>query len=414
MTADVATRPATHPNEEKTPGYAWVILIVVFLASFTVPVNFFKVPTIAPVLIEQFQMGENFGWMMSMFTIISIVLSFPAAGLAKRFGMRMISTVSIGAAIVGGLVGVFAVNMPMLLFGRFLEGLCMGFFGVIAPAMITQWFPRRSVGLAVGIWAIWMPAGGAVMSNIAPMIFGATGSWQAVWWFAIIFSAVALVLFLLLYRDPPDMTKEALAARTDEQKATSKGGFKRAMSASIVLIGIAFIVFNLCGNGTIQTFFPLTMQENGLDMATAGLIISIQLVLSLISNALAGFISDRLGTRKWPMVVGFAFMIIGTWIIFDYMNSIPLLMVGVICAGLFPGAISACASAAIPELIPNKQDHGYGMAVLGFGAGAGSFIGGLALGYLNPIFGGWELAAHVLIVPLLIIGLICCLFIKVR
>ncbi|MDR2107972.1 MAG: MFS transporter [Coriobacteriales bacterium] len=412
MAADVAAMPRT--GEEKTPGYAWVILIVVFLASFTVPVNFFKVPTIAPVLIEQFNMGDNFGWMMSMFTFISILLSFPAAGLAKKFGMRIVTIVSISAAIAGGLIGVFAVNMPMLLFGRFLEGLCMGFFGVIAPAMITQWFPRKTVGLAAGIWSIWMPAGGAVMSAVVPIIFGATNSWQVVWWVAIFYSAIALVLFLVFYRVPPDMTKEALANRSDEEREAAKGGFKRAMSLSIIFIGIAFVIYNLCNNGTVNTYLPLYLQDKSIDMQTAGLIAALQLALAIVANALGGFVSDRLGTRKWPMVFGFAALMVGTWMIFDFGGSVPLLLGGVLIAGLFPGAVSACATAAIPELIPNKEDQGYGMAMLGFGAGVGSFIGGLALGWLNPVFGSWEMAAHVLLVPLILIGIVATLFVKVR
>lgn len=414
MTANAASLPRINQGEDKTPRYAWVILAVVFLASFTVPVNFFKVSTIAPVLIETFNMGDNFGWMMSMFTFISIILSFPAAGLAKKFGMRTVTIISISSALVGGLVGVFAVNMPMLLLGRFLEGLSMGFFGVIAPAMITQWFPRKTVGLAAGIWSIWMPAGGTVMSIVVPMIYNNTGLWQAVWWLAIIYSAVALALFVVFYRVPPDMTKEALAARSDAEKATDKGGLKRAMSFSVILIGVAFVIYNICGNGTTNTYFPLTMQEVGVDMQTAGLIASIQLALAIVANAAAGFISDRLGTRKWPMVFGFAMMIIGTWLMFDFMGSYLVLITGVVIAGLFPGFVSACATAVIPELIPNKLDQGYGMAMLGLGAGIGSFIGGLALGWMQPIFGGWAMAAHVLMVPLLLIGLICCIFIKAR
>ena len=68
----------------KTPPYAWVILIVVFLASCSVPINMFKVPPIAPVLMQAFGLDvSTFGWLMTSFTAVSIILAFPAAGIVN-------------------------------------------------------------------------------------------------------------------------------------------------------------------------------------------------------------------------------------------------------------------------------------------------------------------------------------------
>jgi MFS family permease len=397
---------------EKTPGYAWVILAIVFLASFSVPVTFFKIPTIAPVLMESFGFTpDTFGWMMSMFTFISIVLSFPAAGLAKKFGYRTVSIVALCCSIVGGLIGVFAPNAGVLLFSRFLEGLGMGFFGVIAPAMLAQWFPRSTFGVAAGIWAIWMPAGGTLMSLLVPSLYNSTGAWQSAWWFGIIYCAVVLVLFIVLYRNPPKAAEPV--EQEGVEKKSSKGGLLKTFSLSMIMVGVMFTIFNLANNGTVNTYLaPFLQMDKGIDMQTAGLIASVTLFGGLISNVLGGFISDRLGTRKWAIVVGLAALLVGTWFAFDFASDTTM-WIGVILIGFIPGVVSAATTAAIPEIIPNKEDQGYGMAMLGFGSGIGSFIGGLALGWLQPVL-GYAMGAHVLLVPLILIAIGCTLFIKVR
>ncbi|MDR1713833.1 MAG: MFS transporter, partial [Coriobacteriales bacterium] len=362
----MTTEAVKTTDQGQTPKYAWVILFAVFFASFVVPVNFFKVPVIFPVFMEEFGFSpDNIGWMMSMFTFISIVLAFPAAGLARKFGYRKVAVVGIGACIAGGLIGVFAPNAGVLLAGRFLEGLAQGFFGVIAPAMLVPWFSRRHFGLAVGIWGIWMPAGGALMQNLTPWLYNTTGTWQSIYWFAIIFSAIILVVFLLLYREAP---AGAQVVDEDADAPRQKTNWGKVFSLSLIMAGVMFTIFNLAGNGTINTFLPTFLQmDKGLDNQTSGFVNSVFTIIAILGNAAAGFISDRLGTRKWLIVAGLIGMMIGEWLMFDFISTATM-WTGVVITGVFQAFASTCTSASIPEIITDKKNVGWGMAMLGFAA----------------------------------------------
>jgi MFS family permease len=404
----------TLKDTRQTPGYAWVILAVVFLASFTVPVNMFKAPVIFPVFMELYGFTpDTIGWMMSIFTIVSIVLAFPGAAIAKKFGTKNICLVATGSCVIGGLIGVFAPNAAVLLIGRVFEGVGMGFFGFLAPAALAEWFPANKFGLAVGIWGIWMPAGGVLMNNLAPAL-NSMGDWHTVWWFAIIFSAIAFVVFAILYKNPPkEFVEAAPQADTTGASTGKKPGIGSIVTMSIVLMGATFLIYNVCLNGTVNTFFPTFLQtEKGVDMATAGLITSLITMGNIICSIASGFISDKLGTRKWCIIPALLVLLVGTWLIFDW-NDMTILWIGVLLAGLFPPFVSTCITAMAPEITPDKRNVPFTMAVVGFAANTGSFIGGIGLGYLVPVF-GWSMGAHVLLVPLLLVAALCTYFIKVR
>ncbi|WP_102378293.1 CynX/NimT family MFS transporter [Raoultibacter timonensis] len=408
-----ATATATQAIDNRpTPRYAWVILAVVFVASFTVPVNFFKVPTLGPVMMEAFGFTpDTFGWLMSVFTIVSIVLAFPAAGIAKKVGIKKISLVAIASCIVGGLIGVFATSQGMLLVSRVFEGVGMGFFGVLAPAALAQWFPARRFGLAAGIWGIWMPFGSVVMMNLVPALYSSTGAWQTIWWFAIGFSIVAFILFLILYKEPD---QDVQPAAEDQSAAPAKKvSMLKAFSVSLIMLGIMFAVYNVCINGTVNTFFPTFLQmEHGMDMAAAGFITSVITFMNIICSMAAGVISDKLGTRKWCIVGALVILTIACWFLFSF-TSDSMMWIAIVLCGLFPPFVSTCATAAVPEIIPNKENQGTGMAMLGFSSSIGSFVGGVALGWLVPSM-GWSMGSHVLLIPLLVLAIVCTLFIKVR
>ena len=187
----------------------------------------------------------------------------------------------------------------------------------------------------------------------------------------------------------------------------------KAFSVSLIMLGIMFAVYNVCINGTVNTFFPTFLQmEHGMDMAAAGFITSVITFMNIICSMAAGVISDKLGTRKWCIVGALVILTIACWFLFSF-TSDSMMWIAIVLCGLFPPFVSTCATAAVPEIIPNKENQGTGMAMLGFSSSIGSFVGGVALGWLVPSM-GWSMGSHVLLIPLLVLAIVCTLFIKVR
>lgn len=400
----------------KTPPYAWVILAVVFLASCVVPINMFKVPPIAPVLMGAFGFDvSTFGWLMTSFTVVSIIMAFPAAGIVNKFGIKKVLLVAIGFVIVGSLIGTFSGgNAAVLLFSRFVEGVAMGFVGVVAPAALISWFPKKRLGFAMGVWSMWMPLASTVMLNLAPALCG-DGNWQAVWWAGTIYAAVVFVLFAVLYKSPTAEQVKMAGNDTDisvEQSQAHAVKVPRIAYVSMIIIGVAFLLDNITKNGSFNTYYPTFLIEaKGMDMAAASFITSITTFLGAAASPISGAISDKLGNRKWLVVLGTAMLFISFIWAFAWTTDLGLWFV-VIVAGVFSSVLATVVMAAVPEIMgPSAKAQNFGMATLACANGIGSAIGGVALGYMVPMF-GWATGSRVLFLPILAVALAMLLIAK--
>ncbi|MBO7702661.1 MAG: MFS transporter, partial [Eggerthellaceae bacterium] len=154
-------------SNQKTPRYAWVIWIVTYLVSFAAPLGQFKlvsiplwfiyVPGVSPeggFMLD----AAGFGMLMTVVSLIGIVLAFPAAFICRRIGLKWTVFIATLGVIIGGAIPLMAgTNVTALFVGRFIEGLGIGLTGVAAPTIITLWFPEKTRGVMLGLWATWVP-----------------------------------------------------------------------------------------------------------------------------------------------------------------------------------------------------------------------------------------------------------------
>lgn len=396
----------------KTPRFAWVILLVVFLASVIAPLNLFKVPPSIPQLVSQFHLSmTSVGLLMSVFSIAGLVLAFPAGFFLGKLGAKTSGALAVLLMAAGSVWGTYSSSSTMLLLSRTLEGAGMAIMAVVAPVMISAWFPAKTRGLALGIWTTWFSVGIVLMMNIAPPLL-AGGSWRRVWWFGTIASLGALVLFLILYRDPPTGVGLA-AARTEgaRHSRTSQNLLLAALSIRDVwLLSISFVVFNILTMST-GTFLPaFLMKQHHLGAPTAGLYSSLGNMVMLISCPLGGFMSDRLKVKKWIIAVGFTLLTI-FWL---FAFSLPLHFVPavVILFGIVGGPILPACLALLPDIVRHPELMGFGMAILMFTMTLGSFIGPVLFGRILDI-SSWTVASYAMI-PVCLIGAVTASMIRCR
>jgi MFS family permease len=92
----------------------------------------------------------------------------------------------------------------MLMVARMIEGIGIGLIGVAAPTCVSVWFPPKQRGLALGLWATWVPLGCVLMFNIAAPIAGGNPGvnpqgYLTVFWFCAILSVTLMGLYTVLY-----------------------------------------------------------------------------------------------------------------------------------------------------------------------------------------------------------------------
>lgn len=383
---------------------AWVILVVVYFAGVVAPFNQFKVPPIMPLLMADFQLDLfQAGLLMSIMAAIGLVLAIPASLALQRFGPKRTILVALGFLAGGALLGALAGNFLLLLGSRVLEGIGLGLIGVAAPATISMWFPPEKRGTPLGIWATWVPVGTVVVYNLAPALASAL-NWQAVWWFGAAYALLMMLLAGLLLTQPPVQAVEA----TRGQPATN---LREALSnPNIWLLALSFTCMNLV-MVSINTYYPTFLKEQrGYTLGQAASIASIMTFLKLLSSPSAGWLSDRLGSRR--VLFSIPFLILAVLLLFPFEVTGGWISVVMSLLGLFMGVIPAATFAAAPDIMEKPQLAGLGLAVVLVGQNVGQLLGPLLFGRLVQGL-GWSLAGY-LIIPVCLLGFASGWLVKIR
>lgn len=399
----------------KASPYAWVILVVVFLASFIAPMAQFKVTTLSEPLMAAFNLDPaSFGWLMSSLTICGVLLAIPAAWMCGKMGEKVAILVSVACIGVGSLIGAITDSAALLFFSRAIEGCGIAFIGVAAPTAISMWFPEGKRALPLAIWCTWMPLGSTVAMLIVPPVADAFG-WRGAWWMCVIAAIVVFILVILLFKKPEGATETAV-----ESVEAQKGFFMRGLSylknKEIWLLCIAFFCFNFVCNGVFMSYYPMYL-EQGMAMtnAEAGAITSIMPILTIVIMPIMGVVYDKVGHRK-PFVM-VAFGATAATLAIAFMGNIGLVWASVLIFGTMGGLVASGTRPMTPEIM---EKRGGGALAIAMGMSVMQISQNLAPTIGSPLFGsmmmnmGWLQASVVLCVPLALIALIAMAFIKVR
>jgi MFS family permease len=385
METKIRSAPEAAAGPRPTAGRAWLILAVLVLFSVAAPFNQFKVPPLMPVLMRAFDMSlGNAGWLMSVFAVTGLILALPAGFLFQKMGFRVTGTLAIGSVAIGAALGAISSGACMMLISRVIEGVGTSLIAVVAPAIIAVWFAADRRGMPMGIWAIWVPLGSTLMMVAAPRLAGTWG-WQGVWWVGCIYALVMAALFLMVIKPPA-----AVASPAGEPSAMP-ADLKRVLgNRNLWLLSLTFGCFNF----TIIAFvtwaptFLNTVRQ--VPLPEASFLVSLVLLVNIFSCPAAGWLSDRLRTRRKLFTAGMALF------------GLPLLVIVPLSQGAFAaiavamgvltGPVAGTIFASSVETVGDERLGGMAMGVMQVGQNAGMLLGPMVFGGIVQTTGSWTLA----------------------
>lgn len=391
-------------------GKRWFMYACVLVLCISMFYNMFKAPTLFPAFIEILGFTpDNIGLMMSMFTVMGIVLAFPAGFITNKLGIKPTLLVTAGAFVVGSIMGTFATDSTLMLASRFVEGIGCGLGVVVAPAAITAVIPRNRLGLAMGAYGIVFPVGNVAAMNMTPALFTAYG-WQSAWWAGAIIAGIAFIMVLVFFRLPEgEIGLHSEAA--PEQKQQVKTIKLRPDWIGIAICAVAFGIWNYIWGGGAFSFYPTFLQtEMNMDVAQSGFITGIPSFLMIFLAPLSGIVSDKLKTRKWLIVFSFC----GTAVMFAiaFIASLPLVYTFVVIESIFAVCVTTGVYSLVPELARSQKAQSYGISLVTFLQNIGIFVGGITFGPLVSAL-GWAQASQFSCVPLAIgMALVAAFFLR--
>lgn len=402
--------------QQKTPARAWGILAVTYLASVAAPMTQMKVPALADWIIpsvilpvtggDAVAINTYFGLLMTALSIIGVILAFPASAIAKKFGLKATVLLSVACLAIGSAICI-PDNLITLYIGRVFEGIGIGLMGVIAPSCIAVWFPTKTRGTALGIWATWFPLGITIILNLAPAMAQSFG-YHSIYYFLIGLDIVAFILFAIIFKMPDNMAQAPAGAKREEKFSD---GLKYLKSPLLWILALIFFCFNFIQLGCVNTFYPTFLTSNGWDVQAANFATSVNTFLGIPFAAIAGIVYDKIphGKKHILWIIIFVCWAIGFYFGFQTGDKMfAMVWFYTLFVGVFNGFACGSLRPAAPSLVPaTTLGATISMALLQFMQNLGNAVG-------SPIYGavsgalGYTMADYVLIIPICIICVILC------
>ncbi len=308
-------------------------------------------------------------------------MQIPVGLLLDRFGPRRLMTVASGLVAVACLSFAWSQGLVGASVARFLIGAGCAFSLVGAMAVAGQWFPRERFALLAGLAMMFGMAGGVFGQAPLRVAVDAT-DWRTT------MTAVGVIGFGL-------MLAAWVFVRDRRRGSGGVGavfeGLRRVAANRETWLNA---VAGLGSTGPLLAFaglwgVPYLQAVHDIDRVTAGTVTSVTFIGWGVGAPLIGWLSDRIGNRRGPLIAGLILSVLSLVAIL-YLPGIPLWGVGVLCFGIgFGGSVQIVCFALVREHNPPQfSGTAIGMVnALVTGAGAGALFQP-TIGWLLDL--GWD------------------------
>jgi len=348
-------------------------------------------------IMKDLNMSQSVGGFLATLTLISSALGGLIFGIiADRFGRIRSLIMSIFIYSIFTFFCGFSQTVTQLAIFRFLLGLGMGGEWVAGAALVTESWPAKHRGKAMGFvqssWAIGYALAAVVTSVLVPLF-----QWRSVFFFGIV--PAFIILLVRKGTEEPDIWKE------NSQKK-EKGGSLISLFRSDVrkwtILGASLSICAQFGYWGLFTWIPayLATPVNaggaGLDIVKSTIFIVIMQVGAWLGYSLFGFMADRYG-RKITFIIFFGLSAILVPVYGMIHNASVLLIIGPFVAFFGSGYFSGFGT-VLAELFPTDVRatgqgfcYNFGRALAAFapfiiGILAASMGLGAAFGFLAIAF----------------------------
>lgn len=369
-------------DEQRT---AWGAVGVLYLAGCTTGLHIGKVPVALPLIREQWQLSLiQTGFIVSLYSILIAISGLLLGVLIRRLGYVPFAIIGVGTVGVGSLLGSFAEGLPLLLFGRSIEGLGWIISVIVLPSMISTLSAPKDRSLVMAIWASFLPVGAGSMLLIAPQL-QLVGGWQLSWWVASaisLFAAGAVVV----------VTRRHRAQLVQLSRTTVKGGYSDLSKPIVWLLSGCFFVYSF-GYIPLVSFLPLLLVEtSSISLTVVSTIVALIMICNALGSILVGVLSRKGVGYIRLLVTGLMGGGLCALLVFapgsETLTRITAAVAFSIIGGIVPGVLFS--------IMPKAASHPSSVGILvGFMmqlSGTGMLLGGIVVPGVVDVFEVWSAA----------------------
>ena len=314
-------------RKEKTEGmqealsYRWVIWGVMVFAFMVSIFHRFAAGVVKDDVTSAFSLSSGaFGSMASMYFYAYTIMQIPVGYLADTLGVRITISVGMFAAGIGSILFGFAPTAFWLFAGRFLVGLGVSTVFVCIMKIQSQWFRNREFATLSGATTLVGSAGGILSQGPLALLL-AYISWRSGFIaIGVLTLGISLLCWCFVRNRPQDMgfppinEREIFKADMPKDHFSLLQGLKEILPIKGMLPVAIFYLFNQGGMYALMGTWaiPWLVAVYGLTIKEASSYSVILVIGSMVGGFLTGWISDRIGRRKSPMIL-WSLLHVGLW-----------------------------------------------------------------------------------------------------
>ena len=346
----------------------WWMWALGALVYFAVIFERSSATAMADRLMADFGVGAgSLGALVALQLLTYTLMQVPAGALADSFGPRRV--LGAGALLTGLGVLIFSLapSFPVAIAGRIVLGLGDSLVFLNVLRLQADWFRPREYATLAGLTGLSAGFGGLAAG--APLAL----SVEAVGWRATLASSGVLLLAIaaacwLVVRDRPsdvglpswDEVEGGGAQAPGERPALGERLNALRSNLPTVAANPTTWLAALSHMAQFAPYLVLTtawgipylMQVYGLSRAAAGAILSLAPLCYFLSGPAVGYLSDRLGRRRAPMLVVEGLVIL-SWVLLVTRHDLPIsLLAALFCVAGVGGGACLLAFAAAKEANP--------------------------------------------------------------
>jgi ACS family hexuronate transporter-like MFS transporter len=215
-------------SERKIPNLRWLIIAMLFISTVINYIDRQTLSILARTIQDDLAMSDiSYARVVQAFLLAYTVTFIFAGRFTDWLGTRVSLAVFITWWSVANMLTAFSRSAFSLGAFRFLLGVGEPGNYTAAPKAVSEWFPARERGLAVGIYTTGATVGATVAPPLIALLATSYG-WRATFVFTGLLGLMWVVPWLWLYRPPhqhPRITDQELALVDAERvSATSAAG----------------------------------------------------------------------------------------------------------------------------------------------------------------------------------------------
>ncbi|MGP4072708.1 CynX/NimT family MFS transporter [Piscibacillus sp. B03] len=322
-------------------------------------------------------MSNGVAGLLTTVPLLAFALLSPLAPkIAQRFGNEW--TVFMGLILLGiGITIRPTTIVGLLFFGTLLVGAGIAVCNVLLPGIVKNTFVK--VGLITGAYTLSMNFMASLGSGISvPLAHGLNLGWKKGLLFWGIFTVIALVAWI------PQLRKKEQTDQVVKPNPAKGSLLKSKIAWQVTLfMGLQSFLF-YC----LIAWLPEILVSRGLDISTAGWMVSIMQIAGLPTAFLAPYLADRYPNQRGIIIVLSTSYILGLLLLL-FGSNIFVLSLSILFAGASQGA-SIALSLALLSL--RARDAKQAANLSGMAQSIGyllAAIGPFTVGVIFDLFSSW-------------------------